>query len=134
MSLMLHKESELHEHSRLSQGAVCAGYAAPSFGVHCAAMAGMPPGILERTEEVRLSPTTEQTVSSNVSWSPRVSRTCKAPWTGEPQVLDIAAQGRLSCCVAHVPVHTYTFTSVRCICYTRRPSQGSDPDAIIVSD
>ncbi|CAL5228160.1 g11240 [Coccomyxa viridis] len=28
------------------------GYAAPSFGVHCAAMAGMPPGILKRTEEV----------------------------------------------------------------------------------
>jgi len=29
-----------------------AGYAAPSFGVHCAAMAGMRPDILERTKEV----------------------------------------------------------------------------------
>ena len=81
MSLMLHKESQLHEHSRLSQGAVCAGYAAPSFGVHCAAMAGMPPGILERTEEVRLTPTAEQTVSRNESWSPLVSGTCKSPGT-----------------------------------------------------
>ena len=29
-----------------------AGYAAPSFGLHCAAMAGMNPDVLERAQEV----------------------------------------------------------------------------------
>ena len=31
---------------------VRAGYAAPSFGLHCAAMAGMKPDVLERAQEV----------------------------------------------------------------------------------